>query len=78
MGSKIKNNDAFDARLKDKFNNGDFVSWQPNLNEDREYGIIMRVYSQGFKNHRDFMFAKVKRTDGKQVVYMLSQLTKES
>ena len=77
MGSEIKPEAVFDSRFLEDFKVGDLVSWQ-NLGDDKEYGFVMKTYSEEMTEGRKFMFAKVKKPNGSIENFMLSSLTKES
>ena len=77
MGSKVKGDDAFDARYLCEFKEGDLVSWK-NLGSIEKYGYILQIYFEEMAEGRKFMFAKVRKPDGTQENFMLSSLTKES
>ena len=69
--------EPFDSRLVSKFAVGNLVSWQETTFVCK-YGFIEKIYSQKLGEDREFMFAKVKKTDGSTENFMLSVLTLES
>jgi len=76
MNTKKEN--IFDEHLLEEFKVGDFVSWKHLKDQEKEYGFIQEIYSQRQGNYRNFVFAKVMKTNGKMEPFMLSYLTKES
>jgi hypothetical protein len=73
----------FDARLAEIFKVGDLVSWCDNLMKEKEYGFIQKIYIHEIDHGnnistREFMFAKIKKSDGGTENFMLSALTLES
>ena len=76
MNSEKEN--IFDEHLLKKFKVGDLVSWKHLKNQKKEYGFIQEIYSERKGINRQFMFAKVMKTDGSFEPFNLSYLTKES
>ena len=77
MGSKITKGNAFDSRLLEHFIVNDLVSWAL-LGEKRQYGIIIKIYTEDMNSDRKFIYARVKKPTGEVEPFMLSALTKES
>jgi len=77
MGEQVKEREAYDSRYLKIFKVGDLVSWS-NLNYPKEYGYIIKIYSQSVGAEREFMFARVRKTNGSVEPFMLSQIKKES
>jgi len=69
--------EPFDSRLLSKFNVGNLVSWT-DLGEKKEFGFIQKIYAEKPGTDREFMFAKVKKSNGSTENFMLSALTLES
>ncbi|HIB78093.1 MAG TPA: hypothetical protein EYO58_10895 [Flavobacteriales bacterium] len=71
----------FDARLTEKYKVGDLVSWSNDLIGEKQFGFIQRIYiheiDQGAVG-REFMFARIKKSNGETENFMLSALTLES
>jgi|ETNvirenome_6_85_1030632.scaffolds.fasta_scaffold143319_2 hypothetical protein len=78
MGSEITKEEAFDSRLLEHFSVNDLVSWAPQLGEKKEYGIIIKIYTEDMNSDRKFIYARVKKPTGEVEPFMLSALTKES
>ena len=74
--------EPFDSRLVSEFSIGDLVSYMKTpivgWQDVREYGFIEKIYSQELGHEREFMFAKIIKTDGSTENFMLSCLTLES
>ena len=77
VGEQVKEREAYDSRYLKIFKVGDLVSWS-NLNYPKEYGYIIKIYSQSVGAEREFMFARVRKTNGSVEPFMLSQIQKES
>ena len=75
-----ENKKPYGKQYLEVFNVGDLVSWI-DLGKPKEYGFIQRIYVQDCGPSavgREFMFARIKKTNGSTENYMLSALTLES
>ena len=77
MGKQVEDNDAFGSRYLDIFKVGDLVSWA-HLGNDKEYGYIIKIYNENMSANRQFVFARIRKTDGSTENFMLSEIQKES
>ena len=82
QGSPVmeENKRPYGEKYLEIFNIGDLVSWI-DLGKPKEYGFIQRIYVQDCGPSavgREFMFARIKKTNGSTENYMLSALTLES
>jgi len=68
----------FDGPLIKKFKVGDLVSWKALGQYQKNYGFIQEIYSEKRGINRNFVFARVIKTDGTYEPFNLSFLTKES
>ena len=79
---QVVDKEPFDSRLVSEFSIGDLVSYMKTplvgWQDVREYGFIEKIYSQEIGREREFMFAKIIKTDGSTENFMLSCLTLES
>jgi len=77
----MEDKEPFDSRLLKDYKIGDLVSWKSNgslSEEERQYGFIQNIYSQDVGANREFIFAKVIKTNGSTENFMLSALSLES
>jgi len=75
-----ENKRPYGEKYLEVFDVGDLVSWT-DLGKPKEYGFIQRIYVQDCGPSavgREFMFARIKKTNGSTENYMLSALTLES
>jgi len=77
MGKQVEDNDAFGSRYLGLFKVGDLVSWV-NLGSTKEYGYIIKIYNENISAERQFLFARIRKTDGSTENFMLSEIQKES
>ena len=68
----------FDGPLIKKIKVGDLVSWKALGQYQKNYGFIQEIYSEKRGINRNFVFARVIKTDGTYEPFNLSFLTKES
>ena len=72
----------FDTRFTEKFQVGDLVSWSA-LNKSKQFGFIQKIYIHEIDHGtnpatREFMFARIRKSNGETENFMLSALTLES
>jgi len=77
MGKQIEDSGAFGSRYLDIFKVGDLVSWT-HLGNPKEYGYIIKIYNENMNANRQFVFARIRKTDGSTENFMLSEIQKES
>jgi len=77
MGKQIECTDAFGGRYLDHFKVGDLVSYTP-LGCAKKYGYIIKIYKESAGANREFMFARIRKTDGLTENFMLLEIQKES